>query len=220
MFTELVFKQVILENPVLRVKRPKSDIKNVRTTFENKEIRKLLNLYDNTKNLQELQNKSILAFMTLGQRVSTITNIKIKDINFIDGFYVITLYVKGGKIKHLPVPSHCAELYLKLKEKFNKKEDDYLFLPLRGSKAGINKPLQRSSVHKLIKRSLQKIGLCESRSAHSFKKFVLTQLLEDGHSTEEVADNVRFYTSLNTLNLYKVGAKKNLKDNPILKRDY
>ena len=219
MFKELTFKQIITQNPVLRVKRPKADTKKVKTTFQNKEMRKLLSLYDENKNNQSLQNKALLAFMTLGQRVSTIIKIKIKDIKQVENLYVVTLFIKGGKIKHLPLPGHCSELFILMKERLKKLDDDYLFSQMNTKEPG-NKPLHRASIHKLIKRSLKKAELCTSRSAHSFRRFVLTQLLEDGHSTEEVAENVSFHSSLNTLNLYKVGLKKKLQDNPILKRRY
>lgn len=216
LFKELRFEQVISVNPAESVKRPPSDIKKARTSFSDNEIKKILSLYDEEER-QGLQNKALLSLLAYtGQRISTVLNLRVKDVQLIEGLTVLSLKVKGGKLRQLPIGFEPARLVAKvLREK--KSPDDYLFSPLRGKKKGENKPISRVAVHQMIKRSLSKIKANPNKSAHGFRRSVLTKLLNtEGISAEQVREEVSFHSSLDTLALYKMKTETKLFENPVL----
>ena len=216
LFKELRHEQVIPLNPAESVRRPPSDIKKSRTSFSDIEIKRLLSLYDEDTR-QGLQNKTLLALLAYsGQRISTVLNLRVKDLQVIEGLTILSLKVKGGKLRQLPIGFEPARLVAKvMKEK--KSTEDYLFSPLQGKKKGENKPISRESVHGLIKRSLARIKASPNKSAHGFRRSVLTKLLNtEGVSAEQVREEVSFHSSLDTLSIYKMKIEKKMAETPIL----
>ena len=216
LFKELRFEQVISLNPAESVKRPPDDIKKVRTSFKDKEIKKILDIHDEST-IQGLQNKTILSlFAFTAQRVSTIRILKVKDIKTIDGMLVLHLKIKGGKIRHLPLGHEAARLVLKVMS-LKKSQNDFLFTPQKGSHKGQNKAISSVGIWYLIKKSLKTAGLDKNRSAHSFRRAVLTKLLNtEGVSAEKIREEVSFHSSLDTLNIYKISAEVKMTENPVL----
>ena len=99
---QLRFEQVVPANVAESVRRMPSDIKRVRTSFSDIEIKLILSLYDE-ETRQGLQNKTLLSILAYtGQRISTVLNLRTKDIQVIDGLTVLSLKVKGGKLRPLP----------------------------------------------------------------------------------------------------------------------
>lgn len=177
----------------------------------------LLSLQHDEETRQGLQNKTILSlFAYTAQRVSTIRVLRVKDIKEIDGVMVLTLKVKGGKLRHLPLGHEPARLVRKVLA-FKTSPEDYLFTPQKGTNHGQNKAISSVGVFYLIKKSLKKAGLDESRSAHSFRRAVLTKLLNtDGVSAEKIREEVSFHSSLDTLSIYKIAGETKMTENPIL----
>jgi len=213
---QLRLEQIVSVNVAESVRRPPSDIKKPRTSFSDSEIKRLLSLYDE-ETRQGLQNKALLSLLAYtGQRISTVLNLRVKDVQVIDGLTVLSLKVKGAKLRRLPLGFEPARLVAKvLMEK--QSPDDYLFSPLQGKKKGENKPISRESVHGLIQRSLTRIKVSTKKSAHGFRRSVLTKLLNtEGISAEQVREEVSFHSSLDTLALYKMKTEKKMAENPIL----
>lgn len=216
LFKEMRFQQVIKENPAESVRRVKDDIKKVRTSFKDKEIKPILDFYSEDST-QGLQNKTLLTlFAYTAQRVSTIRVLRVKDIKIVDGMMVLLLKIKGGKQRQLPIGHEPARLIHKILE-FRKSPEDYLFTAQRGPTKGQNKPISSVGVFYLIKKTLKAIGQDESKSAHSFRRAVLTKLLNtDGLSAEKIREEVSFHSSLDTLNIYKMPTETKMTENPIL----
>lgn len=213
---QLRLEQVVPINVAESVRRPPSDIKKPRTSFSDSEIKRLLSLYDEDTR-QGLQNKVLLSLLAYtGQRISTILNLRVKDIQIIDGLTVLSLKLKGSKLRRLPVGLEPSRLISKVLSG-KKSSEDYLFSPLQGKKKGENKPISRESVHGLIKRSLTNIKASPNKSAHGFRRSVLTKLLNtEGISAEQVREEVSFHSSLDTLAIYKMKTEKKMAENPIL----
>lgn len=129
---------------------------------------------------------------------------------------VLSLKIKGGKLRHLPIGYEPARLLSKLlKEKTS--PEDFLFTPKTGKLKGKNKPITSVAVFYLIKKSLVRAGISGKKSAHSFRRAVLTKLLNtDGVSAETIRDSVSFHSSLDTLTLYKTHSESKMTENPIL----
>lgn len=216
LFKELRHEQIISVNPAESVKRVKDDIKKIRTSFKDKEIKPILDLYsEDTK--QGLQNKTLLTlFAYSAQRVSTIRVLRVKDIKTVDGMMVLLLKVKGGKQRQLPLGHEPARLIRKILE-FKTSPEDYLFTAQRGTHKGMNKPISSVGVFYLIKKTLKTLGQDETKSAHSFRRAVLTKLLNtEGISAEKIREEVSFHSSLDTLNIYKIPTETKMTENPIL----
>lgn len=208
--------QVITLNPAESVKRHPDDVKKTRSTFKDKEIKMLLDLYSEETS-QGLQNKTILTlFAYTAQRVSTIRMLRVKDITNLDGMMVLNLKIKGSKLRKLPIGHEPARLILKIIKTKNNPES-YLFTAQKGTSKGLNKPLSNVAIWYLIKNSLKKAGLDSSRSCHSFRRAVLTKLLNtEGVSPEKIREEISFHSSLATLGTYKMPTENKMTENPIL----
>jgi site-specific recombinase XerD len=81
----------------------------------------------------------------------------------------------------------------------------------------MNKPISSVGVFYLIKKTLKTLGQDETKSAHSFRRAVLTKLLNtEGISAEKIREEVSFHSSLDTLNIYKIPTETKMTENPIL----
>jgi integrase len=221
LFKEMRLEQLIPINPAESVKRVSNDIKKARTSFSDQEIGKLLALH-NKDTHQGIQNKLILALLAYtGQRVSTVLGLRVKDIGKGEsGLTVLSLRIKGGKLRRLPIGYEPARL-LEKQLRYKTSPGDFIFSPLRGPRSGDNKAIASVSVFRLIKRSLKAIKARDNKSAHGFRRSVLTKLLNTkGISAEQVREEVSFHSSLDTLALYKMPSESRLTENPILSLRY
>lgn len=216
MLKELRHEQIISINPAESIKRPPDDIKKTRSSFKDKEIKTLLDLYPEN-NSQGLQNKTILTlFAYTAQRVSTIRMLRVKDVKNIEEMMVLDLKIKGSKLRRLPIAHEPARLIRKILAT-KRNQEDYLFTAHKGISRGLNKPLSSVAIWYLIKNSLRKSGLNQNRSCHSFRRAVLTKLLNtDGVSPEKIREEISFHSSLATLGTYKMPTENKMTENPIL----
>ena len=215
LFSQLKDAQVMKKNPAGTIRRPKAIAKKKRTGFTDKEVNQILESI-NASTLKGLNDKAILSFLFFtGARVSEALNIRVKDIDTREGIPVIHLTGKGERVRTLPVVK-VYKLLKNLIELRTKGSDDYVFTPV---KSPANKKMSRVGVHKLIKMHLKKLDLDPSRSAHSTRRTVISNLLECGERLELV-QKVAGHSSPNvTLRSYNV-REEPLSKNPLLSLKY
>ncbi len=215
LFTRLKEEQLVKSNPLQGLRRPKAIVKKRRTGFTDQEVHRILNAISSFK-LKGVNDKAMLAFLFYtGARVSEMLSVRIKDIETLEGIPVVHLRGKGKKVRTLPI----VKVYRLLEELITQREkqkDDYLFTPVRTKE---NIPLNRVDVHRIMKRQLKKLGLDTSRSAHSARRTVISNLLESGERLELV-QKVAGHSSPNvTLRSYNI-REEPLAKNPLLNLRY
>lgn len=215
LFKELQNAQIIELNPFIGVKRPKAiNVKNPKG-FSDEEVKMICNYYSEDKIL-DLNKKAILIFLCYtGCRVTEAVNAKVKDISQDDGIYTILISGKGAKIRRIPLHPKVYRVLSSLIERREKEPGDYIFTAVfKKSKSG----MRRESIYRLLKRTLIELGLNPNRSLHSFRRTVISNLLENGHRIESVAE-ISGHSDINTTKGYLVRGEK-LEDSPLLTLNY
>ncbi|MCB0424895.1 MAG: tyrosine-type recombinase/integrase, partial [Mangrovimonas sp.] len=113
-----------------------------------------------------------------GLRVSELTNLKLSDLYFDEGFIKVT--GKGDKQRLVPIVKATQKyinLYVKeIRNHLNIQPgfEDTVFLNRRG------KQLSRAMIFTIIRQLCEKIGLKRPISPHTFRHSFATHLLENG----------------------------------------
>ena len=215
LFGELQNVGLIESNPVIGVKRPKAVAIRAKTGLSDLEINKLCSFYDG-RAIGSLQNKALLTFLSYtGCRVSEVTHVKASDIVFENDIPVVIINGKGAKIRKIPIH---PKLWAVLKELIRRREkigDDYIFTAIQKNYTA---PLHSSSVRKMLKKTLLALGMDLNKTLHSFRRGVISNLLENGHRIESVAE-LSGHSNINTTKGYLVREEK-IEDNPLLSLNF
>lgn len=181
-FGYLVFEDYIKNNPLDHIESPKTGQK-LPDTLSLDEINKLIGAVELTKEYNGVRigerDRTILETLySCGLRVSELTNLKISDLFFDEGFIKVT--GKGDKQRFVPI-GESTQKYITIykdnvRSKINvqKEDNDTLFLNHRG------KQLTRAMIFTIIKRLAEKIELNKIISPHTFRHSFATHLLENG----------------------------------------
>ena len=159
----------LLEGPKIGLKLPEV------LTVE--EIDSIIAAIDLSKN-EGQRNRAILETLySCGLRVSELTNLKLSDLYFDEGF--IKVEGKGSKQRLVPMPPRAIKeinLYFtdRNRGKIKKEYEDYVFLARWG------KNISRIMVFHLIKELAQTAGITKNISPHTFRHSFATHLLEGG----------------------------------------
>lgn len=180
-FNYLVFEDYIKTNPLELIESPKIGRK-LPDTLSINEIDSLINAIDlsqiyNGINIGQ-RNKAILETLYgCGLRVSELTNLKLSDLFFDEGFIKVT--GKGDKQRFVPIVADTQKYiniyknevrtHINVKAGF----EDTLFLN------HIGKQLTRAMIFTIIKQLAEKIGLKKSISPHTFRHSFATHLLQN-----------------------------------------
>lgn len=159
----------LLEGPKIGFKLPEV------LTVE--EIDNIISAVDLSKN-EGQRNRAILETLySCGLRVSELTNLKLSDLYFDEGF--IKVDGKGNKQRLVPVSPRAikeVKLYFMDRNRINIKKgyEDYVFLSRRGTH------LSRIMIFHLIKELAEAAGIIKNISPHTFRHSFATHLLEGG----------------------------------------
>ena len=176
-FTYILFEDYRKDNPLELIEVPKTGRK-LPDTLSTIEIDQLIAAIDLSTSEGE-RNRAILETLySCGLRVSELTNLKISDLFFEEGFIKVT--GKGNKQRFVPVGKSTEKYILIYKEQIRshltikKGHEDTLFLNRRGSQ------LTRAMIFTIIKDLAVKINLNKTISPHTFRHSYATHLLENG----------------------------------------
>ena len=217
LFYELQGARLIDINPAQGVKRPQSIPKRPRLGFTDDEVNRILESHDPTT-LQGLSTRAILSFLLYtGCRISEALAVKVSDIEDRGNLKVVVIRGKGEKIRTLPLHPKLLKVVLELIERRGKASSDYLFTRVKGQ-GPENEPMRRQSVGELLKTTLRRLELDASRSLHSSRRTVISNLLENGARIESVA-TLAGHANINTTQRYNV-REEDIEDNPLLTLRY
>lgn len=176
-FTYILFEDYRKDNPLELIEVPKTGRK-LPDTLSTIEIDQLIAAIDLSTPEGE-RNRAILETLySCGLRVSELTNLKISDLFFEEGFIKVT--GKGNKQRFVPIGKTTEKYILLYKEQIRshlniqKGFEDTLFLNRRG------KQLTRAMIFTIIKDLSVKINLKKTISPHTFRHSFATHLLENG----------------------------------------
>lgn len=93
--------------------------------------------------------------------------------------------------------------------------EDYLFTAVQKE---LDSPIRHHSVHEMLKKTLMKLGMDINKTLHSFRREVISNLLENGHRIESVAE-FSGHSNINTTKGYLVREEK-IEENPLLSLNF
>ncbi len=180
------------------IKRPKKE-KTLPQVLSKREVKLLLNSIPNQK------SKLILSIIyACGLRVSELTSLKLKDLNFEEKIGRIH-QAKGKKDRIFNIPSFLEEDLQEQVKKQEQTKQEFLFTGPKGQ-------LSTRNIQKIVRKAAQKAGLPEEVHTHTLRHSFATHLLENdvdirkiqellGHSSISTTE---IYTHISTQELKKI----------------
>lgn len=129
-----------------------------------------------------------------GFRVSEMTSLKVKDLDFKSGYGFIR-DGKGGKDRMFIIPQKLKEELQELIKRENLQPEDWLF---RGYN---NNHYSDSSIRIIVKKTLRMAKISKNITPHSLRHSFATHLLENGYSLFEV-NKLLGHSRLETTTIY------------------
>ena len=206
-FDFLIFENYRTSNPLEQVEAPKIGRK-LPDTLSTQEIDRLVAAIDLSTPLGERNRAMIEMLYSCGLRVSELTNLKISDLFFDEGFIKVT--GKGNKQRFVPIGENTQKLinlyrnHSRLTLPINSKFTDTLFLNQRGNQ------ITRAMIFTIVKNLAQLAGIQKSISPHTFRHSFATHLLENGADLRAIQIMLG-HESITTTEIYMHLDKSHLK---------
>mgnify|MGYP000639522171 CR=1 FL=1 len=212
-FSYLVFEDYRTTNPLDHIESPKIGRK-LPDTLSIEDIDSLIAAIDITKEYNGIRigerDRTILETLySCGLRVSELTNLKLSDLYFDEGFIKVT--GKGNKQRFVPIGKNTQKYINIYKNEVRttinvqREFKDTLFLNNRG------KQLTRAMIFTIIKQLAKKTGLQKTISPHTFRHSFATHLLENGADLRAI-QLMLGHESITTTEIYMHVDRTHLKD--------
>ena len=176
-FDYLIFENYRDTNPLAQIESPKIGRK-LPDTLSIEEIDTIISAIDLGGSQGERNRAIIETLYSCGLRVSELTNLKISDLFFDEGFIKVT--GKGNKQRFVPISPLTQKFINIYKNEVRphipiiEEYRDTLFLNRRG------KQLTRAMIFTIVKQLTEKAGIHKTISPHTFRHSFATHLLENG----------------------------------------
>ncbi len=207
----LIIEDYIKYDPTELIESPKVGFK-LPDTLSLIEINKLISAVD-LSNKQGERNRAILETLySCGLRVSELTNLKISNIYFNEGY--LKVIGKGDKERLAPIGGRALKYLtsyindVRNHQTIKKGQEDFVFLNNRG--AG----LTRVMIFLIIQKLAAEIGLKKKISPHTFRHSFATHLIEGGADLRAVQEMLG-HESITTTEIYTHLDKDYLRSNII-----
>ena len=212
-FGYLLFEDYIKTNPLDHIESPQIG-QMLPDTLSLDEINNLIAAVELTREYNGVRigerDRTILETLyCCGLRVSELTNLKISDLFFDEGFIKVT--GKGDKQRLVPI-GESTQKYIaiykdEVRSKINVQKEfkDTLFLNHRG------KQLTRAMIFTIIKRLAEKINLNKTISPHTFRHSFATHLLQNGADLRAI-QLMLGHESITTTEIYMHVDRSHLRD--------
>jgi len=197
-FFYLILEDEIQTDPTELLELPKIG-KKLPEVLEKEEIDALIGAIDLSKPEGHRNRAIIETLYSCGLRVSELTNLKITNLYFDEGF--IRVIGKGNKERLVPVSESVekeVKLYLDhIRNHMDIKagHEDILFLNRRGAQ------LTRVMIFTIIRQLSDAIGLRKTISPHTFRHSFATHMVENGANLRAIQEMLG-HESISTTEIY------------------
>lgn len=167
-FATMIEEEVILKNPMAKIKNLKVNVKELRESLTAEELEIVRN------SLEKIREKAMVEFLvSSGARVSEVADIKLSEINWSECSVKVT--GKGDKSRIAYFSVKC-KLYLK--EYLNKRIDktDALFVTERSP----FEPLGKCGIEKVISKIRKRVKINKKVTPHTFRHTFACLALQKG----------------------------------------
>lgn len=197
-FFYLILEDEIATDPTELLELPKIG-KKLPEVLDKEEIDALIGAIDLSKP-EGHRNKAIIETLySCGLRVSELTNLKITNLYFEEGF--IRVIGKGNKERLVPVSDSverevkCYQDHIRNHMDIKAGHEDILFLNRRGAQ------LTRVMIFTIIRQLSDAIGLHKTISPHTFRHSFATHMVENGANLRAIQEMLG-HESISTTEIY------------------
>lgn len=169
------------------IKRPKRE-KKLPAVLTRDEVKRLIDATPTKKSKLMIS----LAY-ACGFRVSELTNLKTKDLNFEEMIGHVR-QAKGRKDRVFNIPQKLANKLKKQVDKQQKANQEYLF-------SGQNGPLTERNIQKIVQNAVKKAGIEKDVHPHTLRHSFATHLLEAGTDIRMIQELLG-HADLSTTQIY------------------
>lgn len=216
-FQFLMEKGFIEFNPADGVRRPKQNVIKETNDLTDEEVIQLFEVISNAAS--PLHKAILMTFFTTGLRKSELLEIKLSDLEEVNGEMTLEIRAKGGKklLKFLiPECVKAIEDYIQDMESHGREIDinDWIFQPSINPKdpSNVTRPLVPSSIDYIFKKYCKLAGITKNVSPHSARATYIGSSLQGGAELLKVSKDVG-HSSVKTTESYNK-RRNTLKDSP------
>lgn len=190
------FSNILKKDITYGIKRPRKE-KRIPTVLTKEEVFKLINAFSSKK------SKLMISFIyACGFRVSELTNLKIKDLNFEEKTGNVR-QGKGKKDRVFNLPEFLLEDLKEQVESQKKINQEYLF-------TGPNGRLSSRNLQKMVQKAAIKAGIKKEVHPHTLRHSFATHLLENGTDIRKI-QVLLGHSSISTTEVYTHVSREELK---------
>lgn len=214
--------KLIDHNPLDQIKLPKSETENPTIAFDDKEVLDMIDAPELINKKGHSHRLTMVMLFSLGLRRSELVNIKIKHFYQERGHNVLRIKGKGSKYRDMPIPSFVAleiDKYIKALASFGDLlgSEDYL---IQSQVKGNNtRPMDGSTVFRIIERYAKRCGISKRVSPHSCRATAISHLLDTQKTPIRDVAIFAGHSKITTTERYDK-RRKGLDDNAAYKIDY
>ena len=178
-------------------------------TLAIEDIDQLIEVIDLSKPEGERNRSIIETLYGCGLRVSELTELRLSDLFFDEGFIKVT--GKGNKQRFVPIGSLTQKYITIYKNEIRthlniqKGHEDILYLNRRG------KQLTRAMIFNIVKQLVEKAGIHKNVSPHTFRHSFATHLLQNGADLRAIQQMLG-HESITTTEVYMHVNRTQLKE--------
>jgi integrase/recombinase XerD len=177
--------RLITHNPLDTVKLPKVQTESPTVAFDDEEVVMMLNAPDLGTHKGKTHRIIMVMLFHLGLRRAELTGLKMHQIVYDRTHWILRVQGKGDKVRLIPLSETVYEemsLYMAHLNDHGIKlgPEDYLLqteLKVRNTK-----PMDGSTIFRVIGKYAKKLGINKSVSPHSCRATVISHLLDTKHS--------------------------------------
>jgi site-specific recombinase XerD len=172
-------------NPLDTIKLPKVQTESPTVAFDDDEVLQMINAPDLTTHKGRTHRLIMVLLFNLGLRRSELIHIKLFQLFQDRGHMVLRIHGKGDKVRLIPlnenVQSEIMDYLDHLKNRgIEMGGDDFLLQTDLGNKN--QKPMDGSTIYRVIERYALGLGINKSVSPHSCRATVISHLLDTQNS--------------------------------------
>ncbi len=215
--------RLILNNPLDAIKLPKVSTENPTIAFDDDEAKQMIAQPDTTTKTGLAHRITLLLLFNLGLRRSELVNIKLKNFYQDRGHSVLKILGKGNKEREVPLSPILIEEINNYYDKMGTfcksplEPDDYL---IQSRPKGKNlKPMDGSTVFRIVERYAKALGINKKVSPHSCRATVISHLLDTQKTPIRDVAIFAGHTNITTTERYDK-RRKNLDTNAAYQVDF
>lgn len=168
-------------NPLDVVKLPKVQTETPTLAFDDQEVLQMINAPDLTTKKGQMNRIAMILLFSLGLRRSELVNIRLGDLYKERHHNVLKIKGKGDKDRHMPVSDIIVleiSNYLECLSRsgITLENSDFLLQSSRNGKN--NKPIDGSTIYRMINKYAKECGINKKVSPHSCRATAISHLLD------------------------------------------